>query len=373
MNTYPNELSAWLKLSQAQALSNNLLLACLQQLGSPTEICNATKTTLKNIGLSEIQIERLKNPHLAIIRSTEQWLNESNNHHIIHFTDPRYPPLLKEISRPPVILYVHGSPKILSQPQIAIIGSRKPSFNGLEHAKMFAFSLAKMGLCITSGMALGIDGAAHQGALDASKATIAVLGTGLEHLYPKRHAQLAGRIADTGCVVSEFPLNTPPIPMNFPQRNRIISGLSLGTLVVEATPKSGSLITAKCALEQDREVFAIPGSPRNPAALGCLKLIQQGAKCVVTTEDILNEINHLYLTPDLKNPSKPTTKTHVTTNPSIDFLAKQVLACIDFDNATSIDQICERSKLRAQKVMESLLTLELADLIIPSNNGYIRL
>ena len=201
--------------------------------------------------------------------------------HVICWDDPAYPALLAELPDAPPLLFVAGDPTLLERPQLAVVGSRRASRNGLDNARAFSRSLAGAGFVITSGLALGIDGAAHQGALDANGKTVAVLGTGIERLYPQRHLSLAKQIVEHGgALVSELPLDCPPQASNFPRRNRIISGLSLGVLVVEASPSSGSLITARLAAEQGREVYAIPGSIHHPGARGCHQLIRQGAALV---------------------------------------------------------------------------------------------
>ncbi|WP_295515659.1 DNA-processing protein DprA [uncultured Pseudomonas sp.] len=218
------------------------------------------------------------------------WL-EAPERHLLCLGTEAYPALLAEIADPPPLLFVEGHLAALERPQLALVGSRQASAQGLDNARRFAHSLAAAGFCVTSGLALGIDGAAHQGALDAGGATVAVLGTGLQHLYPRRHLGLARRLlAGGGALVSELPLDCTPQAANFPRRNRIISGLSLGTLVVEASPSSGSLITARLAAEQGREVFALPGSIHHPGARGCHQLIREGAQLVESVEHILDAL-----------------------------------------------------------------------------------
>ena len=218
------------------------------------------------------------------------WL-EGPDRHLLCLGEEPYPALLAEIADPPPLLFVEGRLAALARPQLALVGSRQASPQGLDNARRFAHSLAAAGFCVTSGLALGIDGAAHQGALDAGGATVAVLGTGLEQLYPRRHLGLARNIlAAGGALVSELPLDCTPQAANFPRRNRIISGLSLGTLVVEASPSSGSLITARLAAEQGREVFALPGSIHHPGARGCHQLIREGAQLVESVEHILEAL-----------------------------------------------------------------------------------
>ncbi len=220
---------------------------------------------------------------------------EKPNCHLLTLTDPAYPALLRQTTTLPPVLFVHGNVTLLSTPQIAIVGSRYPSPEGLENARRFAYSFSAEGITVTSGLALGIDGAAHHGALQNTGRTLAVMGHGLDHIYPMRHRALADRILEQGGgLVSEFPLGVKPVAAYFPQRNRIISGLSLGTLVVEAALRSGSLITARFALEQGREVFAIPGSVHSPLTKGCHALIRQGAKLVEVANDVLEELDTLF-------------------------------------------------------------------------------
>ena len=321
---------------------------------------------LKNFSLNDEQIKILKNPNKKWIEQSLQWITERDQH-IIIYPDLHYPALLKEISQAPVVLFVKGDKNLLLQPQIAMVGSRNPSHTGLEMAFEFARAFAKAGLCVTSGMAIGIDGASHEGALHGNGKTIAVLGSGLYHIYPKRHQTLALKIAAQGALVSEFPLQISPEARNFPRRNRIISGLSVGTLVVEAALKSGSLITTQYALEQNRDVFAIPGSPRNAMATGCLSLIQQGAKCVMSAQDVLNELSGVELTTE-DFPFIQSVKSSVP----LDRAEQQVLACID-DTATTVDQICARCKLPAPLVSTILLQLELKNVLRRYFGGYERL
>ncbi|EIK55092.1 DNA processing protein DprA [Stutzerimonas stutzeri TS44] len=236
------------------------------------------------------------------------WL-EQPDHHLLCWDDPNYPALLGELTDAPPLLFVAGDPALLEQPQLAMVGSRRASRPGLDNARAFARSLAGGGFVITSGLALGIDGAAHQGALDAGGRTVAVLGTGLQRLYPQRHLRLAEAIvAGGGALVSELPLDCPPQAGNFPRRNRIISGLALGVLVIEASPSSGSLITARLAAEQGREVYAIPGSIHHPGARGCHQLIRQGATLVESVEDVLEGLRgwRQLATADLPAAAPPT-------------------------------------------------------------------
>ena len=362
------ELLLWLTLLQAPNVGMTRIQKLLAHFGSIENICKASSNELLAQKLNPAQIHAIKFPNQSWNETAIRWEQEKSNHHIILFTDSRYPQLLLEIASPPPIIYVRGELNILTQPQIAIVGSRNPSHTGLELAEEFAYALAQAGFIITSGLALGIDTKSHQGALDARGKTIAVLGNGLLQIYPPRNSLLAKNITEQGCLVSELPLSATPIPENFPRRNRIISGLSLGTLVIEAALKSGSLITARYALEQNRDVFAIPGSIRNPSSQGCLSLIQQGAKCVTCINDILDEISIFPSDKKIHTPLKMNSSpTH-----RLDKAEQLVLACIQHDTAT-IDQICERSKLSAPQVMATLLQLELKDVIKSEFGKYVTL
>ena len=273
----------------------------------PAGWLNSSPARLRAGGLDPQQCEAVRawqrgpeaDPASAEARRNAEWL-EANQVHLLPLTDPAYPPLLLEISDPPPLLYVAGALDCLSQPQLAIVGSRKATAQGREDAARFASDLAAAGFVVTSGMALGIDGAAHRGALAAGGRTIAVLGCGIDIAYPAAHRQLAAAIRAGGALISEFPLRTPPRPAQFPSRNRIISGLSLGVLVVEAALRSGSLVTARLALEQNREVFAIPGSIHAPASAGTNSLIGAGATLVQSAGDIVEELRGWTNSPELR-------------------------------------------------------------------------
>ncbi|MET0118068.1 MAG: DNA-processing protein DprA [Sedimenticola sp.] len=295
-------------------------------------------------------------PDRERVEADLQWA-EPADHHIITLADPGYPPLLAEADDPPPVLFVIGQPDILVTPQLAIVGSRNPSASGRQTARDFAFHLARSGITVTSGLATGIDGAGHEGALEAEGKTIAVTGTGLDRVYPATHHELAHRIREQGALVSEFPPGTPVRPGNFPRRNRIISGLSVGTLVVEAALKSGSLITARLASEQGREVFAIPGSIHNPLARGCHRLIRQGAKLVESSEDIIEELSPLLgslVTPATGIREKPDPEE----TPDLDADYIRLLEQIGYDPLHA-DRLIERSGLPAENVSSMLLLLEL--------------
>lgn len=287
----PAELEARLRLHALPEIGPRRYRKLLAVFGSAGAALSAPAAAWRSLGLPESSAQARRS---AVVReqvvTALAWL-EQPDQHLLGCDDPAYPALLAELADAPPLLFVAGDPGLLERPQLAMVGSRQASRPGLDTARIFARSLAGGGFVVTSGLALGIDGAAHLGALEAGGATVAVLGTGLHCLYPKRHSGLARRIvAEGGALVSELPLGTPPQAGNFPRRNRIISGLALGVLVVEASPSSGSLITARLAAEQGREVFAIPGSIHHPGARGCHQLIREGAQLVETVEDILEAL-----------------------------------------------------------------------------------
>lgn len=300
--------------------------------------------------------------------------------HCLTWEDPLYPRLLREIPRPPPLLYVRGDPSCLSLPQLAIVGSRNPSGGGSENAERFAHYLAERGFAITSGLALGIDAAAHRGALRAGGKTIAVMGTGIDLIYPSRHRQLAQEIVDSGgALVSEFPLGTSSHASNFPQRNRIISGLSGGTLVVEAAVQSGSLITASYALQHDREVFAIPGSIHNPLARGCHQLIRQGATLVETAQDIVDQLAGLlsYKRQEVKTaravqPELFAEPAVVDEEPQLGEDEQRLLQALGYD-PLPVDLLAERTGLDVGSLSAQLIGLEIKGLIQQVGACYQRL
>ena len=301
------ELEAWLRLAWTQGVGNTAARRLLARFGSAQAIFEESVASLQDcVSLAQAaQLRHIPEGFTQALEQTWQWLQSPSNelaHALITLGDPRYPVGLLEIADPPLMLYAVGDARWLSSPQalpqwersLAVVGSRNPTPQGVDHARLFARNLAEQGWCIVSGMALGIDAAAHEGALEAADhhadiLTVAVIGTGIDRVYPRQHKNLAHRIAQRGLMISEFPLGTPPIATNFPKRNRIISGLSRGTLVIEAALASGSLITARTASEQGREVFAIPGSIHAPQSRGCHALIRQGAKLVESANDILEE------------------------------------------------------------------------------------
>ncbi|MCF7979529.1 MAG: DNA-processing protein DprA [Chromatiaceae bacterium] len=282
------ELIAWLTLLQAPRLGSQRITKLLAAFGCAQAACSAPTSTLRSLGLSEPMLEVIRAPDQAAIAAALRW-SEHDQATILTLSDPRYPARLSAISSPPPLLFVRGDLALLQEPQLAIVGSRNPTPGGVQTTRAFAAHLAGLGLVITSGMALGVDAAAHVGALESGR-TIAVLGTGPDRVYPAVHRELARRISAEGALVTEFPPGVGPQSSHFPRRNRTISGLSLGTLVTEAAPRSGSLITARYAAEQGREVFAIPGSIHNPLARGCHQLIREGAKLIDSADQLLEEL-----------------------------------------------------------------------------------
>ncbi|MEO5703312.1 MAG: DNA-processing protein DprA [Gammaproteobacteria bacterium] len=361
------DIHFWLALHRAPGIGTATFQALLERFGSPQAIFEARAQLAAGGVLGPPTLAYLQAPDWAAVEKDIAWLAQPG-HHALTFNDPAYPQLLREIADPPTVLFVVGDPAVLSLPQIAIVGSRNPTPGGREIAEEFARHLAATGLTITSGLALGIDAASHRGALAGDGLTIAVAGTGLDRVYPARHRDLAHQIAEHGALVSEFVLGTPPLPDHFPRRNRIISGLSLGTLVVEAAQRSGSLITARMAADQGREVFAIPGSIHNPLARGCHFLIRQGAKLVETANDILEELGPLV---QCLRPTQPTpVARNDSSGPGVEVSAdtEKLIACLGFES-TSIDRLVERSGLTAEAVSSILLVLELQGYVTSTMGG----
>ena len=312
-------------------------------------------------GIQEPLLSYLAKPDWSGVERDLQWL-EGENCSVVQLDDADYPLLLKEITSPPPLLFVKGQLSHLNSLHLAMVGSRKPTPAGAEIAYEFAKRLASMGFTICSGLALGIDAASHEGALAANQATIAVLGTGIDKVYPRQHHALTQRIVEQGALLSFFPTGVHPAAAHFPRRNRVISGLSVGTLVVEATQRSGSLITAQQALEQGREVLAIPGSIRNPQSLGCHHLIQQGAKLVGRVEDVLEEFEHLLAS---------TQSSSKTTKSKEKVLREDLIHQIGYE-ITSIEALIAHTGLPFGAIMTKLLDLEIAKQIQAVPGGYIR-
>ena len=360
------ELNAWLRLTLAPGIGNETARKLLAAYGSAPAVFEQSARTLCKLGSDKLsRMVREEPPTLAVqLQKTLDWLTAGDDRHVVTLGDTDYPPTLLDIQDPPLMLYVLGTQAKQTLERlnhaathIAIVGSRHPTPQGEANARQFAKALGGAGLCVVSGLAMGIDGAAHDGALLASTpnggcATVAVVGTGLDRVYPKSHLALAHRIAQRGILISEFPLGTPPLMSNFPRRNRIISGLSRGILVVEAALKSGSLITARLAAEQGKEVFAIPGSIHSPQSRGCHALIKQGAKLVETAQDVLEE---LHISPTPHHPTPASAAPAESTGNNTD---SALLSALGFD-ATQLDTLQARTGLPTADLQGQLLALEL--------------
>ncbi|MBW8186679.1 DNA-processing protein DprA [Shewanella nanhaiensis] len=318
--------------------------------------------------LPESLLERELAPNLNLVESALAWQESADNHAIICFDDPNYPSFLKQISAPPPILFIKGELDAFFPPTLAIVGSRAASRAGLQLAYRFGSELGELGFGVCSGMAVGVDGSAHQGCLDSGGKTLAVLGTGVDVIYPKRHRKIYEDIQAHGAIVSEFWPGTKPFSGNFPKRNRIISGLSIGTLVVEACRKSGSLITARLALEQGREVFAIPGSVLAENNQGCHDLIKDGAKLVENVADIIEEVSALcdFHLEELKSSH------HIGEENASDLPFASLLASVGYET-TPIDVVVEHSGKAIELVLEQMLELELQGWVAVVPGGYVRI
>jgi len=322
--------------------------------------------------LADEAVAYLRRREQELLRSDLDWLDEAD-HHLLTWDDERFPPLLKDIPSPPAALWLAGDPDVLWQPQLAVIGSRNPTVGGLDNARSFAGELARQGLTITSGMASGIDSAAHEAALDAGGRTVAVLGTGIDIVYPASGRALAQRIREQGALVSEFPPGTPPKRSHFPSRNRLISGLSLGVLVIEAGLRSGTLITARMAANQGRDVFALPGSIHNPLAKGCHRLIRDGARLVESVAEILQEVAPLagrlasQVQSELAAGGAGQEATALDLDGcdpqfALDSEYRQLWSCLGHD-PVPVDALIEQSGLTARAVSAMLLMLELRGMV----------
>jgi DNA processing protein len=347
----------WLALARAHGLHAGQLREWLAAGGAPEALRLQSGATLAALGLPVTAIDALQKPETDAIARDEQWL-AGPQRSIVRWGEPAYPSLLASIPDQPLVLFVEGDPAILGLPQLAIVGSRNPTPIGRDTATQFAEHLARSGLAITSGLALGIDAASHRGALRASGRTVAVLGCGLDAVYPRENAALAAEIVERGgAVIADLPTGTPPLKQNFPRRNRIISGLSVGTLVVEAALQSGSLITARLAAEQGREVFAIPGSIHSPLSHGCHRLIRQGAKLVENTDDIFSELGAL-LGSLGDRAAAEATEVPGDSGPALDKDYEILLDAVGFE-PSSVDHLVARTGLTAGSVASMLLILEL--------------
>lgn len=354
----------WLSLILAKGIGPETCCKLLSEFNNPESILACNIDVLASFGLKEASIESLLNPDEEKINNILEWLDRPA-HHLITICDDDYPELLRQIYSAPPVLYAIGQREALGFIHFAIVGSRNPTTGGRKLAEEFAIELSKAGLTICSGLALGIDYHSHIGALKANCSTVAVLGNGLASIYPARHKKIASEIIERGLLLSEYPPGTKPNAGNFPQRNRIISGMSIGVLVVEAAKKSGSLITANYALEQGREVFALPGSIHNPLARGTHSLIKQGAKLVESVNDIIEElapVASIVINKTISN--KPDNFNYS----DMDTDYKLLLDKMAYDSV-SVDMLVKLTGLTAEAVSSMLLILELQGLIESQQGG----
>ncbi len=354
-----DELRAWLRLTLSPGVGNEASRKLLATFGSAQAIFEQSPAALRQLGSEKLERALLDEPATLaeLLQTTLDWLAAADDRQVVTLGDAAYPSGLLNIADPPLMLYMMGtlampSAAAAAGPCIAIVGSRNPTPQGEINARQFAKSFGASGMCVVSGLAMGVDGAAHDGALLGGGTTIAVVGTGLDRVYPKKHLELAHRIAAQGMIISEFPLGTPPISSNFPKRNRIISGLSQGTLVIEAALKSGSLITARMATEQGKEVFAIPGSIHSPQSRGCHWLIKQGAKLVENAEDVLEEL-HLPVMRQLEGDTDEDDEASEALPAD-----KSFMSALGFD-VVSLDALQARTGLPTPELQARLLELEL--------------
>ena len=371
MPMLPQDLADRLALLRANAHVGKLL-AMVAYFGSARAVLDADRDALLQFNIRQDTVDKIKSPDMAGVERDLAWL-EKPGHQIICFDDSRYPSTLKNISDPPLLLFAIGDLDYLQRPQLAMVGSRTPTAVGLRTAEDFACYLSNAGLTITSGLAQGIDSACHQGALQGLAGTVAVVANGLHTIYPACNKALARQISEHGCVISEAPVGIAPQKGLFPRRNRLISGLAVGTLVVEAAKESGSLITARLAMEQGREVFAIPGSIHNPLARGCHSLIRQGAKLVETADDILEELAMLVNIDLARHTTAPNRAGFPASDApvALDDSYQQLLASMAFE-PVSIDEMVERSHLKAAEIASMLLILELQGVVVSQSGRYAR-
>ena len=342
----PEDTEAWLRLVLTPGLGPAAQRKLLRAFRGPREALEAAPTELVRATGEAAALALRAGADAKLVQRSIEWLQEPGNH-LLTLADERYPRTLLETADPPLLLFVKGREELLDQTALAVVGSRTATPSGTRDAEAFAQVLSDAGLTIISGLALGIDSAAHRGGLSGASSSVAVVGTGLDKVYPARNRELAHRLATEGALVSEFPLGTPPLAANFPRRNRVISGLARGCLVVEAALRSGSLITARQASEQGREVFAVPGSIHSPLSKGCHWLIKQGAKLVETAQDVLEELGMVAAS------ARPEDE-----GPPLQPHESGLLTAMGFE-PIDLDTICERAHLAPDAASAILLKLEL--------------
>lgn len=368
-----DELRAWVTLLRAPGLGSVGLRALLGEAGSARAACAGIRKWQQLVPLERTALDWIERPDPARIEADLEWLSQPR-HRLLVWTEDDFPPQLESIGQPPAALFVAGDPALLLLPQVAIVGARSATAQGLATARDFARTLARTGLTITSGMADGIDGAAHAGALDAGSATIAVVGTGPDLVYPRKHRELAKNIAEHGAIVSEFSPGVEARPDHFPRRNRLIAGLALGTLVIEASLRSGSLITARLAAEAGREVFALPGSIHSPLAKGCNRLIRDGARLVETAAEVVEGLAPAAralgadLQARLAADDRPAQPADAMGGRLQDPDYAALVAALG-DAPAALDELVQRTGLATAAVSSMLLMLELDGTIAPAGNG----
>lgn len=367
-----DDLRAWLTLLRAPGVGQAGTRALIERAGSAPGACGSARRLRGECGLDEEALGWIEAPDAATLDADLAWLSQPD-HHLLRYTDPDFPPQLEEIPQPPAALFVAGDPGLLLHAQVAMVGARSASAQGVANAREFARSFARAGLIVTSGMADGIDGAAHSGALEAGGATIAVIGTGADLVYPRKHRELATRIAQHGAIVSEYPLGTPARAEHFPQRNRLIAALALGTLVIEASLQSGSLITARLAGEMGREVFALPGSIHNPLSRGCHKLIRDGARLTETAREVIEALapGAQALGAQLRErletaPEEASHDGSPARERDPDYA--RLLSALD-ETPLGLDELATRTGLKPAELSSMLLLLELEGAVAPAVNG----
>ncbi len=361
----------WLALSTLPGCGSMTLLKLLNVFLTPEALLMASETALCAAGASQSCIRRLKTPDWSVVERCLVWQAAATQRHILHWHDWRYPQLLRQIYAPPLVLFVCGDPLLLQQRQLAMVGARKPTHSGLEVAYQWSGELAQQQWVVTSGLAQGIDGASHQGCLNGVGQTIAVLGSGLNRIYPKCHTSLAQKIVQHGgALLSEFFPDTPPRAAHFPQRNRIISGLARGVVVIEAARQSGSLITAQYALEQGRDVFAMPGSIRNLLSQGCHALIKQGAILVEACKDILLELSFYQPYSSVIGSTGQSVHEEIQEY-KLDSEDKKLVECLGFET-TTVDSLIQQLGWPTDRILARLALLELQGHINVVPGGYVR-
>ncbi len=350
------DLLAWAALAHAPGLNVAVLSAALECLHHPVALLRASEAAWDAAALPAVTREYLSSTAGRAAGPLRRWL-ELPHHDLVPYTDPRFPNGLRALTDCPIVLYVNGRIETLQDPQLAVVGSRHPSPQGRENARALAETVSERGLCITSGMAEGIDACAHQGALAVQGATLGILGAGIDVLYPRCNRRLYEQVAQFGTLASEFPLGEPPRRRNFPRRNRLIAALGLGTLVVEAARRSGSLLTAQLASTFGRRVFAVPGSIHNPLSRGCHQLIKKGAALVEDADDILLNLNFsAFFANDLGR--RPATSPHLSDTPGMDKDHKILLDALGFD-PVDLDSLIVRTGFKPDAVSSMMLILEL--------------